>query len=295
MRRGVVFNVERYAVHDGPGIRTVIFLKGCLLRCKWCSNPEGQEIKPELCFEPADCIGCGRCAAVCPNAGNEVRSDACLQCTDFECAQVCLTGARKKVGRVVTAGEIVQEVLRDLPFYKRSGGGVTLSGGDPLFQVEFAAEILNMCKERDIGTCIETSGVSVHPEWRQVVELADFVFLDMKHIVSNLCEEATGSGNDMVFEVARALSDLAKPTVVRVPLVTGYNDSEENMAATARAARSIQSLVRVEILPYHRLGVAKYRRFGKVYTLDHVEPPAPETVARLREVVVAAGVECRIV
>ncbi|NLN17428.1 MAG: glycyl-radical enzyme activating protein [Firmicutes bacterium] len=302
MKSGVIFNVERFAIHDGPGIRTVVFLKGCPLTCLWCANPEGQLVRPQLSFEPNDCLGCKECVRACPHEGFQFRNgeplvlwDRCLKCKTLDCVDACPTGARKRVGQLTTPQEVLQQVLRDRPFFERSGGGLTLSGGEPLMQGAFTAELLRMAKAADINTCLETSGISDHPKAMEALELADFVFLDIKHMDSAAHCELVGRGNEQTLAVARHLSEMGKPVVVRIPLVPGRNDSQENVLATAQFARSIRSLVRLEILPYHRLGVQKYARIGRVYQLQQLEPPSSELVESRRKLVEGLDIVCKIV
>jgi pyruvate formate lyase activating enzyme len=302
MKSGVIFNVERFAIHDGPGIRTVVFLKGCPLTCLWCANPEGQLIRPQLSFEPSDCLGCKECVRVCPHEGfrfgngqPSVMWELCLKCKTLPCVDVCPTGARKRVGQLATPQEVLHQVLRDRPFFERSDGGLTLSGGEPLMQGAFAAELLRMAKAAGINTCLETSGISDHPKAMEALELADFVFLDIKHMDSAAHSALVGRGNEQTLTMARELSRMGKPVIVRIPLIPGHNDSKENVLATAQFAKSIRSLVRLELLPYHRLGVQKYARIGRVYQLRQLEPPSSELVESRRKLVENLGVVCKVV
>lgn len=302
MRSGVIFNVERFAIHDGPGIRTVVFLKGCPLTCLWCSNPEGQLVRPQLSFEPNDCLGCEECVRVCPHEGIQIKNgepriiwERCLKCKTLPCADVCPTGARKKVGQLVTPQGVLQQVMRDRPFFERSDGGLTLSGGEPLMQGAFAAELLRMAKAAGINTCLETSGISDHPKAMEALGLADSVFLDIKHMDSATHYTLVGRGNEQTLAMAKQLSQIGKPVIVRIPLIPGHNDSEENVLATAQFAKSILSLVRLELIPYHRLGVQKYDRIGRAYQLCQLAPPSGELVESRKELVEDLGVVCRVV
>ena len=298
--RGSIFNIERYAVHDGPGIRTIVFLKGCPLRCTWCQNPEGQRKKPELAVFPDKCIGCGRCLEVCPTgAATEAEGNPqmdwslCRGC--LECARVCPGGARKAIGWNAGPEEVLAEVLKDLPFYRRSGGGVTLSGGDPVTQIGFSTRILALCKEHGLHTAIETCGHAPWEEFERVLAHTDFVLLDLKHMDPERHRSETGTGNERILENAERIARTGKEMVIRVPVIPGYNDDMKNILATVRFVRGLQSVKKIELLPYHTLGIAKYGRMGWKYGLEETEPLAEENLGPLKNLIREAGLECGVI
>ncbi|MBI5440325.1 MAG: glycyl-radical enzyme activating protein [Deltaproteobacteria bacterium] len=298
---GTVFNVQRYSIHDGPGIRTTVFLKGCPLSCLWCQNPESQRARPELFFAREKCTGCGACVAVCPAGAVELREGAARtdrgRCTGSgSCVSVCPNEARSVMGRRATAGELFREAAADAVFYEGSGGGVTLSGGEPLAQPTFSKSLLELCREAGIHRAVETCG---HAAWnvaREVLELADLVLYDLKHMDPAEHARCTGVPNALLLENARRVRhELGKPMLARVPVVPGYNDSAENVRATARfVAEELDRSVRVHLIPYHRLGSSKLERLESAQPQASIEPPSEEHLAGLRRVVESFGLEVAI-
>lgn len=265
---GYIFNIQRYSVHDGQGIRTNVFLKGCPLRCHWCSNPESQNPLPELARNEGRCLGieaCGFCLRACPNEalalqGNDMPAivrDKCISC--MSCASLCPTGALTPYGEQKTAGEVVDEVEKDSIFYARSGGGMTLSGGEPLMQADFALAILREAKRRRIHTAIETCG---HVPWKtfeQAVPLIDEIMYDIKIACPDKHKHYTGADNTLILENFRKIAELYPqvPVKVRTPVIPGVNDSADDISAIIKLV-SPYAHVRYELLPYHRLGTQKY-------------------------------------
>ncbi|MBC7189169.1 glycyl-radical enzyme activating protein [Candidatus Aerophobetes bacterium] len=267
--KGLVFDIQRYSIHDGPGIRSLVFMKGCPLSCLWCSNPESQSSHQEIMFTPIKCIGCGRCIEVCPTgaAGKKNPLDAqslCVVCG--RCVEVCPSGARRIVGRYMTVDEVMKEVEKDLLFYFSSKGGVTVSGGEPLMQAEFVAMLLKKCREKGIHTAIETCGYGKWEDFEKILKYTDLVLYDIKHIDTQKHRELTGAGNELILENARKISNLNIEMIIRVPVIPGCNDSPENMKAIATLAKSLK-VKEVHLLPYHRLGESKYERLGRKYRL----------------------------
>jgi len=272
--KGLVFDIQRYSIHDGPGIRTLIFMKGCPLSCLWCCNPESQSPRQEIMFTPIKCIGCGRCIEVCPTgaAGKKNPLDAqslCVVCS--RCVEVCPSGARRTVGRYMTVDEVIKEVEKDLPFYFSSNGGVTVSGGEPLMQAEFVAMFLKKCREKGIHTAVETCGYGRWEDFEKILKYTDLVLYDIKHTDTQKHKELTGVGNELILENARKVSNLNIEMIIRVPVIPGCNDSPENMKATATLAKSLK-IKEVHLLPYHRLGESKYERLGRKYRLKGLSP-----------------------
>jgi glycyl-radical enzyme activating protein len=300
--RGVVFNIERYMVYDGPGIRTVVFLKGCPLRCLWCDNPESQRPEPELMVFQDKCIGCGRCLEVCPS-GAIAAADAekvavdlsrCTACG--ECAATCPSEALLMSGRAMTSDEVVNEVLRDAVFYKRSAGGITLGGGEPTAQPDFAADILRQCHERGLHTAIETCGQASWESMEAVLEHTQLVYLDLKHMDPDQHQKLTGRRNDGILANAQQILHLAEQgkfeVIVRCTCVPGCNDSRENLANLA-AFLSQSKVQRLELLPYHELGVPKYAVIARQYGLKDRQVDEGH-LRDLAGVVRAYGLECRV-
>jgi pyruvate formate lyase activating enzyme len=294
--RGVIFNVQHYSIHDGPGIRTTIFLKGCPLRCLWCQNPESQAVRPELFFNRDRCQGCGKCVEVCPEHAIEIadgksRTNRNLCKASGECAQVCPNDARNIMGKYVTAGEVFKQVAADAIFYQRSGGGVTLSGGEPLTQPQFAISLLKLCREAAIHTTMDTCGYAGWETAQRVLEYVDLVLYDFKHMDPVEHRKLTGVSNELILDNAKKIChELSIPMLARVPIAPGLNDSVENIQATARfIATELGDSVKVHLLPYHRLGEAKYERLEKPSQSVSIDPPADEHIAELQKIVESFG------
>lgn len=266
---GMVFNIQGYSIHDGPGIRTTVFLKGCPLACLWCQNPEAIVKRPQIFFDSDKCRNCGKCVAMCPEGAIELvdgmaRTDR-LRCIGHgECAAVCPSGARSVIGRQATAEEIFRELEADAPFYEQSGGGITLSGGEPLAQPKLAERLLKLCKEAGFHTALDTSGFAKWAVVKRVLKYVDLVLYDLKHMNPVEHKRVTGVSNELILDNARKIHhELAIPLLARMPLVPGYNDSSENVEATARfIAAEISPSIHVNLIPYHPFGEAKYERLG---------------------------------
>jgi len=300
--RGIVFNIERYMVYDGPGIRTVVFLKGCPLRCLWCDNPESQRPSPELMYFEDKCIGCGRCFDVCPlgaitAAETEKATVDLSRCrASGKCAVVCPSEALVMSGRVMTSDEVMSEVLKDEIFYQRSSGGITLGGGEPTAQPEFAGDILRKCRERGIHTAIETCGCSSWETMAEILQSTQLVYLDLKHMDPSEHEKLTGRSNNLILENAGRIFQLANKgrldVIVRCTCVPGYNDSKENIASMA-AFLAKSKVKRLELLPYHELGVPKYAVIDREYGLRNLKVDT-EHLDGLSEMIRSYGLECHI-
>jgi pyruvate formate lyase activating enzyme len=268
---GLLFNVQRYSVQDGPGLRTTVFLKGCPLACAWCHNPESQAPGPELMTLEGRCLACGTCAQACPDPG------ACSHCG--ACVAACPTGARQWLGRQVTVPELVTELLRDRMFFDQSGGGVTFSGGEPLLQPAFVTEALTVLRGRGVHTALDTCGWAPIATLLAVARQADLVLYDLKLMDDDRHRAATGIGNAPILANLAALGREHGQIRIRVPIIPGLNDDPDNLVATARFAAGVGGVTGVDLLPYHATGAAKFRRLGKDYTLEQVLPPTPERMA----------------
>lgn len=290
MQRGIVFNVQKCSIHDGPGIRTLVFLKGCPLRCLWCSNPESQRLEPEIASFHKRCIGCGVCAERCPEEAihqdgalfpiDRNRCDGCLKCVEG-----CYAGSKQVVGREMTTAEVMTEVLKDRAFYERSGGGVTLSGGEPLAQPEFLLDVLRECRRRGIHTAMETSAHCSFAALGEAARHLDTLFVDLKHMDPERHRRLTGVSNALILANIRRLDRARQRFVIRVPVIPGCNDGPEQIESTARFCRELESVAGIELLPYHQLGEHKYFNLDEVYSLTGVEPPSEPRMAELRDTV----------
>jgi pyruvate formate lyase activating enzyme len=283
---GLIFDIQRFSIHDGPGIRTTVFFKGCPLRCLWCHNPEGISPRRHLSFVPAHCIGCGYCVRVCPRQvhvmdpekGHLLRRERCLVCG--ECTRQCYAKALEVVGREVSVAEVLSEVLRDRAFYETSGGGMTLSGGEPLMQIEFTAALLRAARAEGLHTVVETCG---HVPWEHLERvLADVnLFLyDVKETDPERHVRFTGVPSALIQGNLRTLHARGGKIIVRLPIIPGLNDRLDHFAAVAELAHELPGLLGFEIMPYHRLGTAKRERMGLSEEGGHdFAAPEPEQVA----------------
>ena len=296
--RATVFEIESFALNDGPGIRTVVFFKGCPLRCPWCSNPESQRPEPELFYLPRRCLGCARCVAACDRGAlsfqgevviDRERCDACGRCT-----QACNTGALSMAGRELSVREILLEVRRDEAFYRNSGGGVTFSGGEPAAQPRALRELAELCHQAGLHTCIETCGEFPWEAVRETLPALDLFLFDIKHLDPERHEELAGRGNVRVLENFRRLLEAGKTVTVRFPLVQGYNDDEPHLTALRAFLAEYAPGIRIDILPYHRLGIAKYGGLGREYPLEHLAPPSAERALEVKDFFAGRGFAARI-
>lgn len=253
--RGRIFDIQRYSIHDGPGIRTIVFFKGCILRCRWCCNPESQSYDIETMNTPR---------------GTRV------------------------VGEDVTVAEVMDTVRRDMVYYRRSGGGMTMSGGEALCQSGFAAALCRACRDEGIHTAVETTGCVPRQNIDAVLPYLDLVLMDIKHADPEKHRAFTGRSNDLILENARYIAEHAARLVIRVPTIPGFNDTPEEIRAIARIAASLPRVEELHLLPYHRLGQDKYAGLGRPYALDGVEPPAEAHMKHLLSVAEESGLRCRI-
>jgi len=311
---GKVFDIQGFTVNDGPGIRTEIFLKGCPLSCLWCHSPESQAPYSQVAWYEVRCIGvedCGKCLEVCPRKalkkGEIVYSqtqkaeiqiislarEACDNCG--KCAEVCPSGALAMVGTDMTVDELMARIDKDRPFYRRSGGGVTVSGGEPMLQYRFTRALLKECKAKGLNTCLDTSGYAKWEHFKEVLEYVDLVLYDIKHMDTEQSRVLTGVPNELILENARKMAAGGTAMQVRIPIVPGYNDSEENLRATSQFCLELGPAVKlVQILPYHRLGAVKYGRLQRKYELESLEPPSDEHMNRCKQLIESYGLKVQV-
>jgi len=263
-----VFNIQRCSIHDGPGIRTTVFLKGCPLSCDWCHNPESLDGSPEVAIAEKKCVACSACIEACPEAdggrparGPDWDDGTCRHCG--ACTEVCPSGARELVGEPRAVAELVAEVERDRPFFDASGGGVTFSGGEPLSHPTFLVACLEACREKGLHTAVDTSGFASKKVVREIARLADVLLYDLKHMDPVVHERHTGVDNQRILENLQTLSEEGAAIWIRFPLIPGFNDDEDNLEAMASFVGALPSRHPVFVLPYHPTGVDKYRRLSK--------------------------------
>lgn len=293
MSEGLITNIQRFSIHDGPGIRTTVFLKGCDLRCWWCHNPETWKMTPELLFYKEKCIGCGRCTSLCTAAGEGLTARSTEDCTLCgSCAEGCYAGAVELSGRRMTAEELLCDLLRDRGLYDRSGGGVTFSGGEPLLQPAFLLEMLQLLKENNIRTAIETAAAVPWERLEQMLCCLDLVMCDVKCIDPDLHRQHTGTGNESILENIRRMAERGVPLVLRTPVVPGFNTDEKEIAAVGAFAASLGRPL--ELLPFHRAASDKYRALDRNYRGADIEPPSKETMDRLCAAAEAAGADVTV-
>jgi len=289
---GWVFDLKKYSINDGPGIRTTVFLSGCPLKCLWCHNPESQSFEPELLYRAGRCLSCGECVEICPEGAIrlECRSstsasveaelphsrvvtdrEKCTQCQT--CLATCYSGAREFSGKAMTVSEVMAQVEREIPFYDESGGGVTFSGGEPLMQPGFLSALLKACRAQEIHTAVDTSGFANWQVFEQIRGEVDLFLYDLKQMDSARHKEVTGVPNEPILENLRRLSAAGAKCLVRIPLIPGINDDEQNLVESGKFLASLPPLEGVELMGYHDLAQAKYEALGMEYKLVGLKAP----------------------
>lgn len=282
---GIIFNIQRYSIHDGPGIRTTVFLKGCPLSCWWCQNPESQLSGQEMIFWGDRCIGCGACSTICPSGAIQIKNgipitekEKCILCG--KCIEKCPAIAREMIGEKLTAEEVIKEIEKDLVFYEESGGGVTFSGGEPLGQSEFLEGLLNGCREKKIHTAVDTSGYISWEILNKMIPKVDLFLYDLKLMDNERHKKYTGVSNELILENLKKLSSAHNNIFVRFPVIPGINDDYQNIRKLGEFLSSLE-MTQVNLLSYHYIGKDKYRRLGSAYKLATTQPPSKEKLSEV--------------
>ena len=297
--KGRIFSMQRFSIQDGPGIRTTVFVKGCPLRCAWCSNPESQNLDPEIMVRQQKCAGCGDCVEACPKDAIELVDG--VSCVDrtlcdlcMECVEVCPTGALEVSGEEITVEEAVHESCQDEPFYKNSDGGVTLSGGEPLYQPEYALHFLRACKEQGLSTALDTCGYAPWEVLEGILEYTDLVLFDVKHLDPEMHRKGTGVSNDLIVSNLERTLDSGRVRVwIRIPLIPGFNDSEEHARAVASLLAG-KPVEKVSLLDYHEWGKPKYGFLGRDYPFEGEVGEEQERLERWKGILEAEGLSVTI-
>lgn len=297
--KGLIFNIQRFSIHDGPGIRTTVFMKGCPLRCLWCSNPESQDFFPNLMARDINCRGCGACVEACPEEaitlvreqGRRIRWEQCNQC--LVCVNACMYDSLMQCGNEMTVEEILAEVLRDEPFYRNSGGGMTVSGGEALSQSEFVADLLGAAKAAGLHTALDTTGYAPWEKLEKTIPFVDLILWDIKHLDSREHKWGTGLENEVILENLKRASGLSKAIWLRMPLIKDFNDSEAHIRKVIALGKEIRA-EKVSLLPYHEGGKSKCEQMGRDYPFPEGKSPTDEEIERLKGIIEEEGLKVSI-
>lgn len=298
MSKGTVINIQKYSVHDGPGIRTTVFFKGCPLNCWWCHNPESQRKEHEIMFFKEKCTGCGVCVKRCPQNAIEIKDNypvvnkdkcnLCGKCTDF-----CPNNARQYVGKDMTENEIFKELMKDEIFYEESGGGVTFSGGEPMLHADLINEVLNQCRIKGVHTAIDTSGYVSWDKFDKIRDKVDLFLYDLKLMDNERHKKYIGVDNKIILENLKKLSDNGHNIYIRMPIIVGVNDDDENIDKAIKFISEL-NIIQVNLLPYHKMGMDKYKRINMKYKLSGDEKPSDEKMNEIANKFKKAAIKVKI-
>jgi pyruvate formate lyase activating enzyme len=297
MEKGIVFNIQKFCIHDGDGIRTCVFLKGCPLRCIWCHNPESLEKTPNLSFDKKKCSSCGRCLPVCSarvieNGTLKLLREKCVMCG--KCEDVCLNDANEIIGKEMTATEILDQVIKDKIFYDTSGGGITITGGEPSYQPHFTLELLTLSKEAGISLAIETCGIGSRDFYKKAADLGTTFLFDIKCIDPLRHKELTGADNAHIIENLQYLMDRCADIIIRLPLVPDCNDRDEDIEKLSDFLNKNKGRYRyAEIMPYHTLGVGKSERIGTTASYTH-DNASEDDISRWLSLFASHGTDVKV-
>lgn len=314
MTNGRIFDIKKYSINDGPGIRTTVFLKGCPLDCWWCHNPESKSLKAELMYRANRCTLCAECVSACPleaieihphplplslrergwGEGESATTDRTICDNCGICAEVCYNGARELLGREMTVAQVMKEIERDVPFFDQSKGGVTFSGGEPLMQRKFLAEVLRACRAHDIHTVVDTSGFATWEVLDSIRGDVSLFLYDLKSMDDERHKQYTGVSNELILSNLRRLDDVGVYCVVRIPLVPGVNDDEENLVESGKFLASLPNIVSVELMGYHEIAKGKYEALGMEYRLPGAKAPSVESMKWAAGVIEGFGLKVRV-
>ncbi len=295
MAKGIIFDIKRYAIHDGPGIRTTIFLKGCSLRCQWCQNPEGQETNPEIILRSSRCSPeCRECVSVCPQdaiskdrSSIEIDKAKCDLCA--KCEEVCVYDALEVVGKEVTVQELMDEIEKDKIFFDESGGGITFSGGEPLMQMEFLEALLKEIKKKNIHVALDTSGYVSFKDLDRISDKVDLFLYDLKIMDDKKHEKYTGVSNKLIHDNLRKLTERGNSVAVRIPLVSGINDDDQSIQMFVDFLQSLKNINQISLLSYHSGGREKYKRLRKEKLPKTFHSPSAERIEEIEKTLADSG------
>ena len=283
--KNYVFDIQRFCIKDGPGIRTTVFLKGCPLDCVWCHNPESKQKSPILAFDKSKCISCGSCINTCLQKAiltvGVIERDKCNLCSD--CVKSCI-GALEILGKEIEIDQIILTVLSDKSFYDNSGGGLTVSGGEPLYSAEFTKQLLEKTKKHGIHTCIETSGFGRLEDLESISPYVDLFLFDVKETDSALHKKYTGVDNELILQNLFRINEIGSKIILRCPIIPGYNDRKDHFKNIAKLATQLENVLRIEILPYHSLGKSKSKLIGQEYQIDATFPSKEQIEEWIRNI-----------
>ena len=295
---GTIFDIQRYSIHDGPGIRTTVFFKGCPLSCKWCANPESQKIFAQIFYRKNKCKVCGKCVEICPLGAISLKSDSieldralCDLC--MKCVDACSTHALSRTGTIEPLKSIIEEISSDELFYRNSGGGITVSGGEPLFQPKFLKALLEEARERSLHTAVDTCGFAKWKVIEEILDYTDIILFDLKHLDSVEHKKATGVGNELILENFQRIIEKKKRIWVRIPVIPGFNDSEQHIEKMADFL-SKMPIEKVSLLAFHEWGKTKYKALGIDFPLNGVSTLEEEKLVPVREILKSRGLEVEI-